>query len=92
MNMVDVLLLLLEHKVTLVCFFKVTVSDGVTGLIKGYWRCAANREPVHRKKTSLCESWLTGSLSAGWRSDKGCHRYWHFHIDTSKGCAPADLG
>lgn len=51
MNKVDVLLLLLEHKVTLVCFFKVTVGDGVTGLIKGYWRCAANREPVHREKT-----------------------------------------
>lgn len=47
------LLLLLEHKVTLVWVFKVTVSDGVTGLIKGYWRCAANREPVHRKKQAF---------------------------------------
>lgn len=27
-----------------------TVSDRVTGLIKGYWLCAANREPVQRKK------------------------------------------
>lgn len=39
-----------KHKVTLVCFFKVTVSGGVTGLIKGYWLCAANSEPLHRRK------------------------------------------
>ena len=34
----------------MVYFFKVTVSERVTGLIKGYWLCAANREPPHRKK------------------------------------------
>lgn len=28
------------------CVFKVTVSDRVTGLIKGYWLCAANGEAV----------------------------------------------
>lgn len=39
-----------KHKVTLVCFFKVSVSGRVTGLIKGYWLCAGNREPPHRGK------------------------------------------
>lgn len=39
-----------KHKVTLVFFFKVSVSERVTGLIKGYWLCAANREAVHRKR------------------------------------------
>lgn len=34
----------------MVYFFKVSVSERVTGLIKGYWLCAANREPVPRKK------------------------------------------
>lgn len=39
-----------KHKVTLVCFFKVTVSERVTGLIKGYCLCVAIREPEHRDK------------------------------------------
>lgn len=51
--MVDVLLLLLEHKVTLVWFFKVTASDGVTGLIMGYWQCAANRACTQEKKQAF---------------------------------------
>lgn len=32
------------------CFFKVSVSGRVTGLMKGYWLCAGNREPPHWKK------------------------------------------
>lgn len=25
----------------------------------------------------------SGEVIAGWRSDKGCHRYRHFHIDSA---------
>lgn len=66
-----------KHKVTLVCFFKVTVSERVTGLIKGYWLCAANREPVHREKkqsfvrlgsrevSALAEDQTKGAIDTG---------------------------
>lgn len=56
--------LFLKHKVTLVCFFKVTVSERVTGLIKGYCLCVAIREPEHRDKnkplwaSALGKCWL----------------------------------
>lgn len=51
-----------KHKVTLVHFFKVTVSKRVTGLIKGYWLHAANREAEQRENKPLCGSALGKSL------------------------------
>lgn len=41
-----------------------TVSDRVTGLIKGYWLCAANREPLHRKKKQPFVSLSSREVSA----------------------------
>ncbi len=53
-----------------------TVSERVTGLIKGYWLCAASREPVHRKRqpfvslgsrevSALAEDQTKGAIDTG---------------------------
>lgn len=58
------------------CYFKVSASEGVTGLIKGYWLYAAGRQPLHCKKqgfvslssrevSALAEDQTKGAIDTG---------------------------